>query len=380
MNINNKVLEIEVSDIRKIAESLAGKNDVINMTIGEPDLDVPNEVKEAMSHHALNTRIKYAPLGGIPELREKISNYYNKTFGSNYSKDEVLVTVGSTEGLSSVLRTLICEGDEIIIPKPAYVGYEPVIHLAGGKTIFADTKENGYVFSLDILKKYVTNKTKAIILTYPNNPSGIIMNKDEMKKIADYLAVNDIYLISDEIYSSIVFEEYTSFASFQEIKDKLIVVNGFSKSHSMTGYRLGYMLTTTELRKQVLKLSQYSVTSASTLSQYAAIAAIDHCADRSEVAKIYKERAEYFSKELDRIGFKTIKASGAFYLFTDYSKFSSKSSYDFVMELIENAKVAPIPGSAFKVEGFIRFSLVHDVEILKEVIKRLENYLVKKKA
>ena len=377
MNINKKVLEIEVSDIRKIAESLSGRNDVVNMTIGEPDLDIPNEIKESLAHHALNTRIKYAPLGGLLDLREAITDYYNRTFESNYAPDEVIVTVGSTEALSSIIKTLIVDGDEVIIPKPAYVGYEPLIHLSGGKSIFVDTEEDGFILTREKLEKSVTEKTKMIILTYPNNPSGVVMPLDEMKRIVEFIKEKNIYLLSDEIYSSINFDGYNSFASFTEIKEKLIVINGFSKSHSMTGYRVGYLLAEKELRKHILKVSQYTVTSPATLSQYAAIEALKSCSDRSEVAEVYKKRALLFIEGLEKIGFKVVKSEGAFYIFANYSKFSSKNSYDFVMELIENAKVAAIPGSAFHVEGYIRFSLVHDIEILEDAINRLEKYLVK---
>ena len=377
MDINKKVLEIEVSDIRKIAESLVGRNDIINMTIGEPDLDIPNEIKESLAYHALNTRIKYAPLGGILELREAITNYYNTTFKSDYKLDEVIVTVGSTEALSSIIKTLIVDGDEVLIPIPAYVGYEPLVHLSGGKTIFIDTEKDGFILTRENLEKYVTSKTKMIILTYPNNPSGVVMPFEEMKKIVEYIKEKNIYLLSDEIYSSINFNGYNSFASFKEIKNKLIIINGFSKSHSMTGYRVGYLLADKELRKHILKVSQYTVTSPATLSQYAAVEALKSCPDRSKIANIYKKRAAVFTEGLAKIGFKVIKSEGAFYIFADYRKFSNKNSYDFVMELIDNAKVAAIPGSAFHVEGYIRFSLVHDIDILDDAINRLSKYLTK---
>ena len=382
MYIDPIIKGIEISDIRKIHERLSAYKNVINMTIGEPDTDAPQKVKEAVAYHALNSPIKYSPVGGIPELREKIAKFYNATFGGNYKKDNVLVTVGSTEGLSSTLKTILAKGDEVLIPTPAYVGYEPLITVSQAKTVFMDLEENNFVLTEKILEKYVTEKTKLIILTYPNNPSGITLPEEEMIKIVEFLKDKEIYLLSDEIYAQIAFEKFTSFAKYSDIlKEQLIVVNGFSKSHSMTGYRLGYTIASENLQSQVKKISQYTVTSASTLSQYGAIAALDYCSDTTELSEIYKKRVYYFVEELEKLGFKCLKPKGAFYVFATYKtidKFKDVDSFDFVLDLLEKTELAIVPGVTFQVEGYLRFSIVHDLPVLEEAIARLKKYIESK--
>ena len=381
MYINPIIEGIEISDIRKIHERLVNYKNVINMTIGEPDIDVPQEIKKAVAYHALNSRIKYSPVGGMPELREKIAKYYNEQFLGNYNAQNVLVTVGSTEGLASVLKTILAKDDEVIIPTPAYVGYEPLITISEAKTKFVDLEENNFVLTKEILEKNITDKTKLIILTYPNNPSGITL-EEEMVKIVKFLKDKNIYLISDEIYAAITFEKFSSFAKFSdELKEQLIIINGFSKSHSMTGYRLGYIIADEKLQNQVKKVSQYNVTSASTLSQYGAIAALDKCSDTAKISEIYKNRVEYFVNGLEKLGFECLKPKGAFYVFATYKnieKFKNMKSFDFVLDLLEKTELAIVPGITFQVEGYVRFSIVHDIPVLEEAIKRLEKYIKEK--
>lgn len=382
MYINPIIEGIEISDIRKIHERLINYKNVINMTIGEPDIDVPQEIKEAVAYHALNSRIKYSPVGGMPELREKIAKYYNENFSGNYNAQNVLVTVGSTEGLASVLKSILAKDDEVIIPTPAYVGYEPLITISEAKTKFVDLEENNFVLTKEILEENITDKTKLIILTYPNNPSGITLAEEEMVKIVRFLKKKKIYLISDEIYAAITFEKFTSFAKFSdELKEQLIIINGFSKSHSMTGYRLGYIIADEKLQNQVKKVSQYNVTSASTLSQYGAIAALDKCSDTAKISEIYKNRVEYFVNGLEKLGFECLKPKGAFYVFATYKnteKFKNMKSFDFVLDLLEKTELAIVPGITFQVEGYVRFSIVHDIPVLEEAIKRLEKYIKEK--
>ncbi|AMD94288.1 pyridoxal phosphate-dependent aminotransferase [Leptotrichia sp. oral taxon 847] len=379
MYIDPIIKGIEISDIRKIHERLSAYKDVINMTIGEPDIDTPQKVKEAIAYHALNSPIKYSPVGGMPILREKIAKFYNEKFEGNYKKDNVLVTVGSTEGLSSTLKTILAEDDEVLIPTPAYVGYEPLIRVARAKTIFMDLEENNFILTEKILEKYITPKTKLIILTYPNNPSGITLPEEEIIKIVKFLKDKEIYILSDEIYASIAFEKFTSFAKYyNELKEQLIIVNGFSKSHSMTGHRLGYTLANKKLQAQVKKISQYTVTSASTLSQYGAIAALDYCSDTTELSEVYKKRVFYFMEELEKLGFKCLKPKGAFYVFATYKtidKFKDVDSFDFVLNLLKKTELAIVPGITFQVEGYLRFSIVHDIPVLKEAIARLKDYI-----
>ena len=243
-------------------------------------------------------------------------------------------------------------------------------------------EENNFVLTKEILEKNITDKTKLIILTYPNNPSGITLPKEEMIKIVKFLKDKEIYLLSDEIYASIAFEKFTSFAKYyNELKEQLIVVNGFSKSHSMTGHRLGYTLANEKLQAQIKKISQYTVTSASTLSQYGAIAALDYCSDTTELSEIYKKRVYYFVEELEKLGFKCLKPKGAFYVFATYKtidKFKNVDSFDFILDLLEKTELAIIPGITFQVEGYVRFSIVHDLPVLEEAIARLKKYIESK--
>ena len=379
MYINKTVKEIQISDIRKIYEKMQTYENTINMSLGEPDIDVPEEVKKAVAYHAVNTRIKYSPVGGIPELRHRIANFYNENFSGKFSADNVLVTVGSTEGLGSVMKAIIADGDEVLMPTPAYVGYGSLIKLTGGISKYIDLRENEFKLTAEILEKHITPKTKLIILTNPNNPSGTTLAKEEMEKIADLLKDKEIYLLSDEIYASIVFEEYTSFAEYWEkLEKKLIVVSGFSKSHSMTGYRIGYIITNPDLQLQVKKVSQYNVTSTSTLSQYGALVALEKCSDRKEVSEIYRKRIEYFKKELEKMGFKCLEPKGAFYIFAGYEnidKLKNMKSLDFALDLLEKKGLAIVPGSTFQVEGYVRFSIVHDIPVLEEAIGRLKKYM-----
>ena len=379
MYINKAVEEIQISDIRKIYEKMQTYKNTINMSLGEPDIDVPQEIKQAVAYHALNTKIKYSPVGGMPELREKIADFYNKSFGGNFTSDNVLVTVGSTEGLASIMKTVIAAGDEILIPTPAYVGYGSLIKLSGGIQKYIDLKGNDFKLTKEILEKCITSKTKLIILTNPTNPSGTTLDEEEMGKIVKFLKDREIYLLSDEIYASIVFEKYTSFAKYsKELKKQLIIVSGFSKSHSMTGYRIGYIITNPELQLQIKKVSQYNVTSTSTLSQYGALTALEKYSDRKEVSEIYRKRVEYFKNELEKMGFKCLEPKGAFYIFAGYEnieKLKNMKSLNFALELLEKTGLAIVPGSTFQVEGYVRFSIVHDIPVLKEAIERLENYI-----
>lgn len=389
MYINDTVKKIQISVIRKIYEEMQNYENTINLSIGEPDLDVPDSVKKAVAYYAINGKIKYSPVGGMIELREKIANYYNKYFIENefiemnvakpYNLNNVLVTVGSTEALSSTFTAILKEGDEVILPTPAYVGYSPLIEFSGAKPVFVDLSENNFNLDVTNLEKSITDKTRAIVLTYPNNPSGIILPFKEINKIVQLVNKHNIYLISDEIYGGIVFDKFYSFANYnKELEEKLIVISGFSKSHSMTGYRIGYLLANEHLVNEIKKVGQYRVTSTSTLSQYAAIAALDECADTSNISSVYKKRVEYFKNALENIGFQCLDAKGGFYVFANYTnieKISKMNSIDLAFELLKKTGLAIVPGSIFHAEGYVRFSLIHDLPILEEAIKRLEIFL-----
>lgn len=377
MHINESVKNLQISLIRQISGKMSEYSDGINMTIGEPGNDLPQELKEYMADITLNTRVGYTNTGGSLKYREEVAKYYNKLYGSNYTWKNALANAGSTEGLSSFLRTVLEKDDEVLLPTPTYPGYEPTILLMGAKPIYIDLKDNDFNLTAEILEKYITKKTKVIILTYPNNPTGTIMPLEEMDKVANILRKYDIYLLSDEIYSVLSFEKYNSFARYTDLIDKIVVVNGFSKSHSMTGYRVAYTLASEEVINNMNKVGQYTMTGVNTVGQLGAIYAMKNIPTREDIVKINKEKLLYTKKALENLGFKVVNPNGAFYLFVDYSMFSNKKSLDFAMDVLEKTHLGIVPGICFNVEGYFRLSITQDYEIIDQAIERLKKYIGK---
>ena len=377
MHINQEVKNLQISLIRQIAIKMCEYEDGINMTIGEPGNDIPEDVKKYMSDITLNKKIGYTATGGAPEYRKAVADYYNKLYGSNYNWKNALANAGSTEGISSFLRTVLAPDDEVIMPTPTYPGYEPNILLMHAKPVYIDLVDQDFVLTAEILEKYITPKTKVIILTYPNNPTGGVMSLEEMDKVADLLRKNDIYLLSDEIYSVLAFEKYNSFARYTDLIDKIVIVNGFSKSHSMTGYRVAYTLASEEVINNMNKVGQYTMTGVNTVGQLGAIYAMEHVPTREDVVAINKERLLYMKKGLEEIGFKVVNPEGAFYLFVDYRMFSDKNSFDFSMDVLDKVHLGIVPGICFSVEGFFRLAVTHDFEEMDEALSRLKKYVGK---
>lgn len=373
--LNNIVQNIEISKIRQISIKMKQFDDGIDLTIGEPSQDLPDSVKKEIANRVLNYKIGYTQTGGMPELKREIVKYYNKYFDADYREENCLITVGSTEGLSTFIRAFVAEGDEVIMPLPTYPGYAPNIKMQKGVEVYIDTSKDGYKLTAETLKKYINPKTKAIILTYPNNPCGVCLSEHEMDKIAEVIREHNIYVLSDEIYAAIAFEKYTSFAKYHDLKDKIVVINGFSKSHSMTGYRVGYMLSSKEIIDNFNKISQYTTTGITTVSQYGAIKALQDHPTREQIIKENKDRLDYFISRIEKLGFDAIKPEGAFYVFAKYDKISNKNSEDFANEIIDNTHVGVVPGICFEVDNFIRFSITKDIEVLDEAIDRIEKYL-----
>lgn len=371
----NSIIEsIEISKIRQIALKMNKYSDGINLTIGEPSQDVPDLVKEEMANRVLHDKIGYTQTGGMPELKRAIVSFYNQYFGGNYKEENCLITVGSTEGLSTFIRSIVDEGDEVIMPTPTYPGYAPNIKLQKGIEVYLDTSKDDFKLTAKNLESAITPKTRAIILTYPNNPSGVCIDEDEMDKIADVIRRHDVFVLSDEIYASLAFEKYHSLAKYHDLIDKVVVINGFSKSHSMTGYRVGYMLASKYFIDNFIKVSQYTTTGIATISQYGGIKALEVYPTREEIVKENRERMEFFAKGLEKIGFRVIKPEGAFYLFADYRKLSNKKSIDFVNEVVENLHIGIVPGECFMVEGYVRFSVTKDIPELQKALDRMEKY------
>lgn len=372
----NKIIEgIEISEIRKIALYASEFPDILNLSIGEPEPDIPESVKDKMIE-AIRKGVGYSPAGGIKQLREIYADFYNKKYKSNYTYKECIVTVGASESFSSFFRTIIEEDDEVIVTVPAYPGYIPAIKMLKAKPVLVNTKDNGYEITADLIEKHITDKTKLIVLTSPNNPTGKIIKKEQMDKIVSLLLKHNIYLLSDEIYSELCFNnKFESFAQYTNLKDRIVITTGLSKSHSMTGYRVGITLSSEFNVMQALKVSQYTVTSTCTISQLGAVEAIKNHSNRLEIAKKYGKRTEYLVKELTQIGFDCVIPDGGFYVYANYSKITNKKSLDLVMDMIDKARIAIVPGSAFLDEYAVRICVNKDQSGLEEFILRLKKYL-----
>ena len=382
LKVNPNLDKIEISVIRKIAEACREyENDeksLINLTIGEPDLPQPKIIIDETIEYMEGAKLGYPQLGGMIELREEIGRYYKERYNLNIEPDEIIITVGSTEGLSTAIKTIIMPGDEVLTPLPVYPGYEPLITLAGAKLIKMDTSNDKFELTVDILKKYMTSQTKAIILNYPSNPSGVTISKKNRDEILKFAKENHLYIISDEVYSEIIFEgEHNSFLQ-DGYRENVILINGFSKSHSLTGWRIGYIIASKKIREYLVKVHQYTVTSASIISQKGALIALKECKDISSQVEIYKKRAESVYKKLKEKNISVIKPKGAIYTFISLDGITNLNSLDFAKNFLEEEKVAVVPGIAFGMDNYIRISLVKDEVILDEAIDRLINFINKK--
>jgi len=381
MNINPRVIDQKISLIRQISMKSKEYKDVINLTIGEPDLPIPSEIVDQTIHYMKNNRMGYPMLGGSLEIRKEIVNFYKNKYSSSYDIDEVIVTAGATEALSTTLKTILNEGDEVLIPLPFYPGYLPLIDFSGAKSVFIDTTLDELQLTVESLKKYITPKTKALILNYPNNPSGVILSKKNLDEIMNFLIDQNIYIISDEIYSEITFNnDFISVGEYDFLRDKIILINGFSKSHSMTGWRLGYILASKKLKDELIKVHQYTVTSPSAISEYGGYIALSECSNISSYTKEYKKRCEYVYNRLNSMGIITLQPKGTFYVFGSLSNFNINSTLDFALDLLEDKHVAIVPGIAFGVEGYFRISCNKSVEVLKIALDKIEIYIKKYKS
>ncbi|MCX7903488.1 MAG: aminotransferase A [Caloramator sp.] len=376
--LNKRIKEIQISGIRRFYNIVSQYKDAINLTIGQPDFETPSHVKDAAKIALDNNKTVYTHNAGIIELRRAVSSYYKK-YGVEYNpEDEIIITSGGSEAIYIALNAILEENSEVILPGPIYPGYEPVISLCGAKPVFVDTTTHDFKFKAELIEKHLTERTRCIIIPSPSNPTGIMLNEDELRKIAELVKDKDIFILSDEIYSELTYDfEHVSIASFKEIFDKTIVVNGLSKSHSMTGFRIGYTLAPKYISKEMIKLHQYINSCASSISQYAALEAITNgLKDPTIMREEYKRRRDFVYDRLLNIGFDIVKPNGAFYLFPSIKKFGL-SSLEFATKLLEDKKVAVVPGDAFSQlgEGFIRISFASSMENLKEGLDRIEDFI-----
>ena len=380
--INQVVRNLKPSGIRKFFDIAVKKKNVISLGVGEPDFITPWHIREEAINAIEKGRTFYTGNKGLLELRQGICSYYKRRFNVEYDpEDNCIVTVGGSEAIDIALRTIIKQGDEVILPTPAYVAYAAIIEMAGAKVVELELKEEeGFKVTPEALKAVLTPKSKAIILNYPGNPTGGIMTREDYAKIVPLIKESKIFVLTDEIYAELTYEgKHCSIAEFDEIKDRTVVINGFSKSYSMTGYRVGYILAHKELIDMILKIHQYVIMCATTPCQYAAIEAINNGdKDVEEMFLSFKQRRNYIVKELNRIGLKTHMPQGAFYVFPSI-KCTGLSSEDFCNKLLEEENLAVVPGDAFGKagEGFVRISYAYSLDQIKKAIEKLEDFLKK---
>lgn len=378
--INPLVKDVQISGIRKFYNMVADIEGTISLTIGQPDFPTPTHIKEAAKQAINNDYTVYTHNAGYLELREAASNYVKDKYKLNYDPaNEVIVTSGASEGIDIAFRTILIPGNEVILPGPVYPGYEPIIKMCGATPVYADTTKNGFRLTADILEKYITEHTRCIVLPYPSNPTGVTLTAEELLDIAELVRGKDIFILADEIYSELVFDqEHVSIATF--LKEQTIVLNGLSKSHSMTGWRIGLLFAPAAISQHLLKVHQYNVTCAASISQRAALAALT--AGRNDAIPMkteYARRREYVYSRLQAMKLEIVKPNGAFYFFIKLPE-GYASSLDFCLKLVQQEKVAVVPGDAFSPlgEGYFRISYAYSMETLEKALDRIEAFLAKK--
>lgn len=380
--LNETVLSLKPSGIRKFFDLVSEMEDVISLGVGEPDFDTPWHIRDEGIYALEQGKTFYTSNAGLKELREEICNYLKRTQNIEYNPlSEVLVTVGGSEAIDIGLRAMINQGDEVIIPQPAYVSYYPCTLLAGAKPVIIDLKaENDFRLTSGELLNAITEKTKVLILPFPNNPTGAIMGKEDLEKIAKICIEKDIYVMSDEIYSALTYKgKHVSIASINGMKERTILINGFSKAYAMTGWRLGYACGPSEIIKQMTKIHQFAIMCAPTTSQYAAVEALKNGDDDVRMMRgAYNQRRRFLMNAFKEMNLPCFEPFGAFYVFPCIKEFGMTSE-EFATKFLEEEKVAAVPGSAFgdSGEGFLRISYAYSIENLKIAMERLARFIEK---
>ena len=375
-----KVVEIEPSGIRKFFDVVNEMKDAISLGVGEPDFDTPWRIREEGIYSLEKGRTFYTSNSGLKELKEEICNYIQRKTSVVYDpKSEVVVTVGGSEGIDIAMRAMLDPGDEVLIPQPSYVSYLPCAVLAGGVPVVIPLqKKNEFKLTREELEAAITPRTKILVLPFPNNPTGSIMTREDLEPIAEVVKEHDLFVISDEIYSELSYQgEHVSIAEFPGLRERTIMINGFSKGFAMTGWRLGYACRPAEIIEQMIKIHQFAIMCAPTNSQYAAIEGLRNCQPEvDEMREAYNQRRRFLMHEFRRIGLKCFEPYGAFYVFPDVSEFGMTSE-EFATRFLEEERVAVVPGTAFGAsgEGFIRISYAYSLEDLKVALGRLERFI-----
>ena len=377
LNTNSKFLR--APSIRQFSNRMKHIDDCVNLTIGQPDFPMPDVVKEAYISAIREDKTSYSHNKGLSETRQAISNYFKNKYGFEYSEEEIIITNGASEALDTSLRSIIEPGDEILIPGPVYAGYIPLIETLGGIPIYMDTTQSEFKVTPELINKHITEKTKAILLNYPTNPTGVILERSEVKAIVDTLVDKNLFIISDEIYAENTFKgAHTSFAEFEEIRDQLLLIGGLSKSHSATGIRICFLIGPEYLIEKLTFMHAYNCICANVPAQIACIAALNEGLEAPQYMNdAYIKRRDYLKNKLESLGFElTAQPEGAFYIFPSIKKFT-ENDFDFCVDVLEQAHVAMVPGSSFTDmgKGYIRISYAYEMDMLKEGMRRLENYL-----
>lgn len=379
--LNPEVLNIQPSGIRKFFDLAETMSEVISLGVGEPDFPTPWQIRKAGIRSLEDGKTRYTSNSGLQSLRETVAQYLNRKYGLCYEPlSEILITVGGSEAIDGCIRAVVSPGDEVIIPQPSYVCYEPITRLAGGVPVIIETKaEDQFKLTPEALKAAITDKTKVLILPYPCNPTGAIMEKEDLEKIAEVLRDTNILVLSDEIYAELTFggKPHVSIASLPGMQERTILVNGFSKAFSMTGWRMGYACGPKEILAQITKIHQFAIMCAPTTSQYAAIVAMTECDEIvAEMAEEYDTRRRLIVDGFNKLGLTCRDPKGAFYAFPSIQK-TGLTSEEFCQRLLESKHVAVVPGPAFGKggEGFIRASYCYSTDHIKEALKRIGEFL-----
>ena len=379
---NKQLDKIQVSLIRQFDQAISEIPGVLRLTLGEPDFTTPDHVKEAAKRAIDQDQSYYTGMSGLLTLRQAASDFVKEKYQLDYApENEILVTIGATEALSATLTAILEEGDKVLLPAPAYPGYEPIVNLVGAEVVEIDTTENGFVLTPEMLEKAILeqgDKLKAVILNYPANPTGITYSREQLAALADVLRKYEIFVVCDEVYSELTYTSQAHVSLGTMLRDQAIIINGLSKSHAMTGWRLGLIFAPATFTAQLIKSHQYLVTAANTMAQHAAVEALTAGKNDAEpMKKEYLQRRDYIIEKMTALGFEIIKPDGAFYIFAKIPAGYNQDSFAFLKDFAQKKAVAFIPGAAFGRygEGYVRLSYAASMETIKEAMKRLEEYM-----
>ena len=378
--LSETIVQIEPSGIRKFFDIVSEMKDAISLGVGEPDFDTPWHIREEGIYSLEKGRTFYTSNAGLKELKQEICRYLYRRFDVSYNPDsEVMVTVGGSEAIDIALRAMCDPGDEVLIPQPSYVSYVPCTMLAGGKPVVIELEEkDNFKLTPEKLLEKITDKTKILVMPFPNNPTGAIMTKEDLAPIVDIIIEKDLFVISDEIYSELTYgTDHVTIAAFPEMKDRTILINGFSKSYAMTGWRLGYAAAPHRILEQMLKIHQFAIMCAPTTSQYAAVSALrDGDNDVQMMREAYDQRRRFVLHAFKEMGLDCFEPEGAFYAFPSIKRFGMTSD-EFATRFLREEKVAVVPGTAFgdSGEGFLRVSYAYSLKNLKEALGRMANFV-----